>query len=244
MKKSEQALDYNTRVKKQEVDDALLRRQIKQLGNTAPANIDEGLVPESLKDPPIENTGDMVARSYDQQDDRYRRTAQIACDVRQEHGVHEQLKGCTTAYEGLSGNQRLTAGRTSPRPAKEHDGHPDQANPSGVPPARRSIRVHILLVEDNIINQKIVFRKLEREGYKVTVANNGREAVELMKCAPKPSAGDERAFDICLMDMEMPIMNGNAATRTIRELERQGKIEHVPILGVTANVRSEQQAEM
>lgn len=46
------------------------------------------------------------------------------------------------------------------------------------------------------------------------------------------------------MDMEMPRMDGNAATKMIRELEREGVIEYTPILGVTANVRSGQQDEM
>jgi CheY-like chemotaxis protein len=46
------------------------------------------------------------------------------------------------------------------------------------------------------------------------------------------------------MDKEMPVLDGNAATRAIRQLEREGTVEHVPILGVTANVRGAQQEEM
>jgi CheY-like chemotaxis protein len=46
------------------------------------------------------------------------------------------------------------------------------------------------------------------------------------------------------MDMEMPVMDGNTATKMIRGFEKQGRIEHIPILGVTANVRLDQQTEM
>jgi CheY-like chemotaxis protein len=106
------------------------------------------------------------------------------------------------------------------------------------------LRQHVLLVEDNLVNQKIVCRKLKSKGYDVTTAKDGKEAVDLVSGAPKPSIGDKSAFDICLMDMEMPRMDGNTATKTIRELERHDQIEHIPILGVTANVRSVQQSEM
>ena len=100
------------------------------------------------------------------------------------------------------------------------------------------------MAEDNIINQKIVFRKLETHGFNVTTANNGREAVDRMREAPKQSSGARGAFDIILMDQEMPIMDGNTAAREIRKLEKDGHVDHVPILGVTANARDDQQSEM
>lgn len=89
-----------------------------------------------------------------------------------------------------------------------------------------------------------MFRKLESHGFNVTTANNGREAVDAMLKAPKPSTRDKGAFNIVLMDQEMPVMDGNAAAREIREMERKGSVEHVPILGVTANVRKAQQDDM
>jgi CheY-like chemotaxis protein len=137
---------------------------------------------------------------------------------------------------------------------------------------RNGARAHVLLVEDNVINQKIVFRKLDAKGkpslslppaptcthslanhipllphfpgFNVTTANNGQEAVDAIKAAPPPSSGDKNAIDVILMDKEMPVLDGNAATRAIRQLERDGTVEHVPILGVTANVRGAQQEEM
>lgn len=92
----------------------------------------------------------------------------------------------------------------------------------------------ILFVEDNIINQRVLSRKLKIAGYEVITANNGREALDAWK---------RDSFDCILMDQEMPVMDGNSAAREIRALE-QDNGTHTPILGVTANVRQDQQADM
>ncbi|KAL4755725.1 uncharacterized protein BDW70DRAFT_165176 [Aspergillus foveolatus] len=92
----------------------------------------------------------------------------------------------------------------------------------------------ILFVEDNVINQKVVSRKLKLSGFDVTTANNGQEALDLW---------DRDKFACILMDQEMPVMDGNTATQEIRALEKQ-KGSRIPILGVTANVRQDQQADM
>ncbi|KAL3429849.1 hypothetical protein BDV09DRAFT_202696 [Aspergillus tetrazonus] len=92
----------------------------------------------------------------------------------------------------------------------------------------------VLFVEDNVINQKVVSRKLKVSGFEVTTANNGQEALGLW---------DSDKFDCILMDQEMPVMDGNTATREIRAMEKN-KGSHIPILGVTANVRQDQQADM
>ncbi|KAF2159624.1 hypothetical protein M409DRAFT_29943 [Zasmidium cellare ATCC 36951] len=105
-------------------------------------------------------------------------------------------------------------------------------------------RAHVLLVEDNIINQKILYRKLEAKGFNVTTANNGQEAVEAAKSAPRPDSGEKSAFDVILMDNQMPVMDGNEAARAIRKFEKDSNLERIPILGVTANVRGAQQDEM
>jgi signal transduction histidine kinase/ActR/RegA family two-component response regulator len=92
----------------------------------------------------------------------------------------------------------------------------------------------ILLVEDNIINRRIISRKLNTLGFDISEASNGREAV---------AASQSSSFDCILMDKQMPEMDGNRATREIRNNEK-GSGGHVPILGVTANVREAQQDEM
>jgi CheY-like chemotaxis protein len=107
-------------------------------------------------------------------------------------------------------------------------------------------RRHILLVEDNVINQRVVQRKLFDRNYRISIANNGREAVEFVTAAfRKESEQQGEAIDMVLMDLEMPVMNGNAATAQIREIEREKRREaRVPILGISANVRQEKLQEM
>ncbi|KAB8275875.1 hypothetical protein BDV30DRAFT_224653 [Aspergillus minisclerotigenes] len=105
-------------------------------------------------------------------------------------------------------------------------------SPRSQPDASKERRV--LVVEDNVINQRIVARKLESLGFRVTAVSNGREALDMVQ---------RSTFDCILMDQAMPVMDGNSATRAVRDLEKHG-MAHIPVLGVTANVRAEQQAEM
>ena len=88
---------------------------------------------------------------------------------------------------------------------------------------------NILIVEDNLLNQKILTHYLENAGYICQTADNGQEAVRLCQ---------ELHFDLILMDIEMPIMNGLEATQAIRRLEQ--KQNPIPIIGLSGNARSEQ----
>ncbi|HEY3656732.1 MAG TPA: PAS domain-containing protein [Steroidobacteraceae bacterium] len=90
---------------------------------------------------------------------------------------------------------------------------------------------HILLVEDNPVNQRVAQRQLQKLAAEVTLANNGAEALERIA---------ETAFDAVLMDCQMPVMDGFTATRRIREAElRSGSARRLPIIALTANVMSE-----
>lgn len=95
-------------------------------------------------------------------------------------------------------------------------------------------KLRTLLVEDNLVNQKVLRKALMRYDCDVEVANHGVEALDIL-C--KPGA----KFDIVLMDMQMPVMDGLTCTREIRALEEKRKLEgRLPIVAVTANVRPEQ----
>jgi two-component system, sensor histidine kinase and response regulator len=86
-------------------------------------------------------------------------------------------------------------------------------------------RLTILLTEDNVINQKIAKRVLEEWGHMIEVASNGREALDKL---------EEKPFDLVLMDIQMPEMDGLEATRAIRDREVEtGK--HIPIIAITAH---------
>ena len=86
-------------------------------------------------------------------------------------------------------------------------------------------KLHVLLAEDNAVNQKLAERLLEKHGHTVTVTTNGREAL---------AALDRETFDVVLMDVQMPEMDGFEATAAIRERE-QSAGGHLPIIAMTAH---------
>ncbi|KAI0015865.1 hypothetical protein F4780DRAFT_39323 [Xylariomycetidae sp. FL0641] len=101
----------------------------------------------------------------------------------------------------------------------------------------------VLIVEDNLVNQKVLQRSLRNVGNHTKVANHGGEALEVLKESRfwngNEAAGDD--ISVVLMDLEMPVMDGMTCARKIRELERDGTIVgHVPIIAVTAYARPEQ----
>ena len=87
---------------------------------------------------------------------------------------------------------------------------------------KKSLR--ILLAEDNEVNQKLAVRLLEKRGHRVAVANNGREALEWF---------DKETFDVALLDVQMPEMDGFEATAAIRKRELTTR-QHLPIIAMTA----------
>ena len=97
-------------------------------------------------------------------------------------------------------------------------------------------RRRILLVEDNELNQEIAQTILEGAGFLIDTADDGSIAVERMKEMP----GD--TYDLILMDVQMPIMNGYQATRAIRALDDPVKAA-VPIVAMTANAFEEDRKE-
>lgn len=88
-------------------------------------------------------------------------------------------------------------------------------------------RLMILLVEDNLLNQRIVTFSLKKYNHEVVIANNGVEAIEQFS---------EKKFDVVLMDIMMPVMDGLEATTKIREFESKNNVaKRTPIIALTAN---------
>ena len=85
--------------------------------------------------------------------------------------------------------------------------------------------LHVLLVEDNLVNQRLALRLLEKKGHAVTLAVNGREALDAL---------EHSKFDLVLMDVQMPVMDGIEATLAIRSME-EGTMTHQVIVALTAH---------
>ncbi|TIA10946.1 hypothetical protein D6C80_07791 [Aureobasidium pullulans] len=100
--------------------------------------------------------------------------------------------------------------------------------------------LHVLVVEDNTINQRVMSQQLSRLGCaKVHVANHGLEALNFLSTTT--FCNGEVPLSIVLLDVEMPIMDGLTCARRVRELEKLQEINrHVPICGITANARTDQ----
>lgn len=94
----------------------------------------------------------------------------------------------------------------------------------------------ILLAEDNELNQEIAVAILEDAGFSVDVAENGQIAVDMLKCS------EPGHYQLILMDVQMPVMNGHEATREIRRL-RNMELASIPILAMTANAFEEDRQE-
>ena len=112
---------------------------------------------------------------------------------------------------------------------------PFQIDPNPQPKPKESVNepidldgVRVLLAEDNDLNMEIATFFIEQHGAKVTTARNGREAVELFANAPQGT------FDLILMDIMMPVMNGYEATETIRGMAREDA-KTIPIIAMSAN---------
>jgi CheY-like chemotaxis protein len=111
-----------------------------------------------------------------------------------------------------------------PEPRAGAEPAPQAENGRFVAP-RPECALHVLLAEDNLVNQQLVVRVLEKWGHRVDTTVNGREACE---------AAQRQSYDVILMDVQMPEMTGVEATQAIRQAEcATGR--HVPIIAMTAH---------
>jgi CheY-like chemotaxis protein/HPt (histidine-containing phosphotransfer) domain-containing protein len=107
--------------------------------------------------------------------------------------------------------------------------------PAEAAPAPAAAPLRVLLVEDNAVNQMLAVKALARQGHAVTVAGSGRDALERLGIPPfGPPAAGGPPFDLVLMDVQMPEMDGIEATAAIRAHER-GTGRRVPIIALTAH---------
>ncbi|KAG8628245.1 hypothetical protein KVT40_004118 [Elsinoe batatas] len=137
----------------------------------------------------------------------------------------------------------------------------ERTSPLPSPEKEKAKKLHVLIVEDNVINQKVMAKQIRAAGHEVHVANHGLEALQFLKRtafwegtrvsqeepdylnqgAPKIVVEGQVELSVILMDLEMPVLDGLSCVKQIREMEARGEIRgHVPVIAVTANARSEQ----
>ncbi|KHJ36149.1 putative hsp90-like protein [Erysiphe necator] len=117
--------------------------------------------------------------------------------------------------------------------------YPSQSKPSKI---IDHAKIKILIVEDNLVNQRVLQKQLCKQGFQTSLANHGGEALDFLKKTTFWKGNESNGLDlsVILMDLEMPFMDGLTCCRLIREAETKGNIlRHVPLIAVTANARLE-----
>jgi PAS domain S-box-containing protein len=184
-----------------------------ETGQTFPLVLLDGMMPEMdgfdlaeqiKQHPELAGAAIMMLTSAGQAGDRARcRALGIASYLIKPVKQSELLDTIVSALAARSGNAPQEA--APPEPNVSPDVSPDGSNEGQLPPLR------ILLAEDNAVNQRVAARILEKQGHQVVIASNGKEAV---------NAFDTQRFDLILMDVQMPEMDGFEATAAIRAREK------------------------
>ena len=156
---------------------------------------------------------------------------------------NSSVSSVTVESRGNSAGKAHQRGNTGGKGSRRASAISPVPSPVMAPPHLDPTKLKVLIVEDNLVNQRVLQKQLKNIGFTVGVANHGGEALEVLKSSNfwtgKETDGDELA--VILMDLEMPIMDGLTCARTIRNYEADGTIvRHVPIIAVTANARLEQ----
>jgi CheY-like chemotaxis protein len=141
-------------------------------------------------------------------------TAKLLLDTTLDDGQREYVQTIIKSAESLLAEVRSLTETTAPA----------QIEPARTANLELFRDKRILLVEDGLVNQMVTTKTLEKFGFKIDVANNGRKAVEILKTT---------RYDLILMDCEMPEMDGYEATRRIHALP--STLAKTPIIAMTAN---------
>jgi two-component system sensor histidine kinase/response regulator len=178
-----------------------------------------GIPPEKLHTifDPFEQADSSITRSYGGTGLGLSICSRLIALMGGQISVESELgKGSNFAFTVRLG---LAKNKVSPG-ATPHMPRPDRAQAN----SQYSEHTRILFAEDNLVNQKIMASLLKKLGYDVTIVNNGSEALDLLH---------QQSFDLCLMDVQMPVMDGLTATGRIRQTEDPA--HRLPIIAVTAN---------
>jgi CheY-like chemotaxis protein/HPt (histidine-containing phosphotransfer) domain-containing protein len=97
-------------------------------------------------------------------------------------------------------------------------------------PSAQNEHYRVLLAEDNEVNRLLVHTQIESQGWSIASVEDGRAALEILSREP---------FDVVLMDVQMPVMDGFEATRALRNIEREAKLRRTPVIGLTAHALRE-----
>ncbi|KAI0154551.1 hypothetical protein GGR57DRAFT_491970 [Xylariaceae sp. FL1272] len=200
----------------------------------------------------VTDTGSGI--SDDQKDLLFNRFAQASPKTHIEYGgsglglfISRQITELLGGEIGVGGT--LGVGSTfafyQPVYSAMMDRTPPTPESSSTPSSPRPPRRCILVVEDNLISQKVLCKQLKNRGFAVQAANHGKDALEAISVKRALGSGKHATyFDVILCDIEMPIMGGVEFTQELRRFEASGDLDgRLPIIGVTANVRSGQVAE-
>lgn len=157
--------------------------------------------------------------------------------------IPTRLRGSSTSDSPIIAAPTILPAPATPPEAQSSTAPSDAPQAQNVEIEPQKAAWRILIVEDNLLNQKVLAKQLRKRGFDVEVALHGGEALDRLKMtptSPREDPMDTSTFDCVLMDIEMPVMDGLTCVQKIREFESKSSTRALPVIAVTANARDEQ----